>query len=175
MSLSSPSPESWSVPVTRDNVLDLSLAHGFFIPGMKRLVRPVSFVVPEAHDPRVTVCDEDGNFLEVPLGFVPHLRPFSRPGTEGHMATLHHRKGGQVVREALLRILRIAGPDDLNGHPETKFHHGEHPDHPGEVGFYVGAQHLGSVGLDYRGENYLSPDQIQVKYFPIEARGEAVA
>lgn len=126
----------------------------------------------------------DGGDLDCSIGLwnigltVLGARAFSEDGLSmprGSLALFHHRKSGKHLPEPQLRMLRITGRDHPERFPATEFHFGEHPDHPGQLGVYLLAQHVGGVSLRcleagrLEGVQLVEPRAVRRKFFPIGA------
>lgn len=174
------SPDEWSVLVTPANVGDLPLGHGFYVPAIRHIIRPTGIMAGVSgvqEVPYMQGVDEYGSPHALMIRWVPNMERFAdrRPTVHvplGCLATLRHTKGGALEPEPLLRVLRLTAEDPLSGHPATVIRYGEHPEHPGQTGFYLGAEHVGVSGIQGIGleTEYLPEPAVAVKYFPLEPR-----
>ena len=175
--------DSWSTLVTEVNAVSFPATDGFRIP-TNRVHFPDDFwATPVGFDPRRyegigpairAVSDrlgENQRYLSAAaLGLTYYEHPLLPP--QGVHYLFQHRKGGQPDPEGFLRILRVDGSPDGDDRP-VEFRYGEHPEHPGQSGYYLGAYHVGKVGLaafTYPAREtpeLLSPEEVAFKYFPI--------
>lgn len=158
-------PDEWSFAVnSRQVAQNIDPKDGLRL-GLAGLWRPYGFTGRTVFSPGLTALNESGvkcdislaYFRLVKVGDPDLLSLIKRHSLPQGILAIQHRKGGQSDREGNYRVLDV-GPD-----AELRF--GEHPDHPGEHGFYIGAQQLGRVALNLDPETF-EPTEPSFKYFP---------
>lgn len=164
--------ESWAAPVNRTNVEMIDLEYSIEDDGGRRW-RPYGFAASQLVASYVEVISEIDQPAHLTIEQIPYMRSLAPlPLDNGRsipLATLWHREGGATSREEFLRVIAVSA-NNIAGIQAAHFVFGEHPEHPGETGFYLGAVQVGIASMKRYDARLLPPEEWELKYFPIPIR-----